>query len=165
MDSGEINGRTRFGAELRAQRTAKGWTQVGLGREIGYSGSYVSDVERGDRGVSEDFAIGALANFKMCHCHTWGNGPTGVEWAVMEGAGMASTLIELDERGRAALKAYGAQPGARYIAEVLPDGSIHLTPAVVVTAAEAAMWRTKPEVAAYLASDAFDGEEIDLDES
>lgn len=75
------------------------------------------------------------------------------------------TLIELDERGRAALKAYGAKPGARYIATFLSDGSIHLTPAVVVTASEAAMWQHKPEVAAYLASDTFDGEEIDLDAS
>jgi hypothetical protein len=78
---------------------------------------------------------------------------------------MSEALIELDERGRAALKAYGAQPGARYIATFLPDGSIHLTPAIVVTAAEAAMWRKNPQVAAYLASEAFDGEEIDLDES
>jgi hypothetical protein len=78
---------------------------------------------------------------------------------------MADTLIELDERGRAALKAYGAKPGARYIADFLPDGSILLTPAVVVTAAEAAMWRQNPQVAAYLASGAFDGEEVDLDAS
>lgn len=78
---------------------------------------------------------------------------------------MPETLIELDERGRAALKAYGAKPGARYIATFLPDGSIHLTPAIVVTAAEAAMWQKNPQVAAYLASGAFDGEEIDLDES
>jgi hypothetical protein len=40
---------------------------------------------------------------------------------------MPETLIELDERGRAALKAHGAKPGARYIADFLPDGSIHLT--------------------------------------
>jgi hypothetical protein len=78
---------------------------------------------------------------------------------------MPETLIELDERGRAALKAHGAQPGARYIVDVLPDGSIRLTPAVVMTAAEAAMWRHNPQVAAYLASGAFDGEEIDLDDS
>lgn len=78
---------------------------------------------------------------------------------------MPESLVELDERGRAALKGYGAKPGARYLVAVLPDGSIHLTPAVVVTAAEAAMWRENPQVAAYLASDAFDGEEIDLDAS
>lgn len=76
---------------------------------------------------------------------------------------MPEALIELDERGRAALRAHGAKPGARYIAEFLPDGSIHLTPAVVMTAAEAAMWRTNPQVAAYLASGVFDGEEIDPD--
>ena len=78
---------------------------------------------------------------------------------------MAEILIELDERGRAALKAHGAKPGARYIADFLPDGSIHLTPAVVITAAEAAMWRQNPEVAAYLAAGSFDMEEIDLDAS
>jgi hypothetical protein len=77
---------------------------------------------------------------------------------------MTETLIELDERGRAALKGHGAKPGARYIATFLPDGSILLTPALVVTAAEAAMWRTNPQVAAHLATGAFDGEEIDLDE-
>ena len=78
---------------------------------------------------------------------------------------MPEILIELDERGRAALEAYGARPGARYIADFLPDGSIHLTPAVVMTVAEAAMWRHNLQVAAYLASGAFDGEEIDLDAS
>jgi hypothetical protein len=78
---------------------------------------------------------------------------------------MPETLIELDERGRAALKAHGGKPGARYIADFLPDGSIHLTPAVVMTAAEAAMWQHNPQVAAYLASGAFDGEDVDLDAS
>jgi hypothetical protein len=78
---------------------------------------------------------------------------------------MRETLIELDERGRAELKKYGARPGARYIATFLPDGSIHLTPAIVMTAAEAAMWQNTPQVVAYLASGAFDGEEIDLDAS
>jgi hypothetical protein len=81
------------------------------------------------------------------------------------GTTLPETLIELDERGRAALKAHGGKPGARYIADFLPDGSIHLTPAVVMTAAEAAMWMHNPEVAAYLASGEFDGEEIDLDAS
>jgi hypothetical protein len=65
---------------------------------------------------------------------------------------MSETLIELDKRGRAALKAHGAKPGARNIADFLPDGSIHLTPAVVMTAAEASMWKHNPQVAAYLAS-------------
>ena len=78
---------------------------------------------------------------------------------------MSETLIELDERGRAALKAHGAKPGARYIVDLLADGSIHLTPALVMTAAEASMWKHNPQVAAYLASGAFDGEEIDLDAS
>ena len=56
VDGAESSGWTRFGAELRAHRTAKEWTQVHLGKEIGYSGSFVSDVERGDRGVVKEFA-------------------------------------------------------------------------------------------------------------
>ena len=56
MDAAESSGRTRFGAELKALRLAKAWTQVDLGKKLGYSGSFVSDVERGDRGSSEDFA-------------------------------------------------------------------------------------------------------------
>lgn len=56
VDAAESSGWVRFGAELRAHRVANGWTQVQLGKEIGYSGSFVSDVERGDRGVVEEFA-------------------------------------------------------------------------------------------------------------
>lgn len=65
MDSTEPTGRTRFGAELRAQRTARKWTQIELGKEIGYSGSFISDIERGDRGVSEDFAARCDVAFKL----------------------------------------------------------------------------------------------------
>lgn len=56
MASAEPSGTSAFAAELRAQRTARGWTQVELGRRIGYSGSFVSDVERGERSPSDDFA-------------------------------------------------------------------------------------------------------------
>lgn len=56
VEAAESSGWTRFGTELRAHRTARGWTQVQLGTEIGYSGSFVSDVERGDRGVVDVFA-------------------------------------------------------------------------------------------------------------
>jgi transcriptional regulator with XRE-family HTH domain len=56
MASAEAGGTSAFAAELRAQRTAQGWTQVELGKRIGYSGSFVSDVERGERAPSEDFA-------------------------------------------------------------------------------------------------------------
>lgn len=65
MDSTEHTGKTRFGAELRAQRTARKWTQVQLGDELGYSGSFVSDIERGDRSPSEDFASRCDATFKL----------------------------------------------------------------------------------------------------
>jgi transcriptional regulator with XRE-family HTH domain len=56
MASAEPGGTSAFAAELRAQRTARGWTQVELGKRIGYSGSFVSDVERGERSPSDDFA-------------------------------------------------------------------------------------------------------------
>jgi transcriptional regulator with XRE-family HTH domain len=56
VDPAEPSGKARFGAELKAHRLAKGWTQVELGKKLGYSGSFVSDVERGDRSASEDFA-------------------------------------------------------------------------------------------------------------
>ncbi len=56
MEPGESSAKKRFGAELRAHRTRRGWTQVELGAKIGYSGSYVSDVERGDKGATDDFA-------------------------------------------------------------------------------------------------------------
>jgi transcriptional regulator with XRE-family HTH domain len=52
----ESTAKKRFGAELRAHRTRKGWTQAQLGEKLGYSGSYISDVERGDCGVTDDFA-------------------------------------------------------------------------------------------------------------
>jgi transcriptional regulator with XRE-family HTH domain len=52
----ESTAKKRFGSELRAHRTRRGWTQVELGDKLGYSGSFVSDVERGDSGVTDDFA-------------------------------------------------------------------------------------------------------------
>jgi transcriptional regulator with XRE-family HTH domain len=61
----ESSGRARFGAELRAHRLAKGWTQVELGTNLGYSGSFVSDVERGDRSPSEDFARRSDGTFAL----------------------------------------------------------------------------------------------------
>lgn len=45
-----------FAAELKAQRQRLGWTQVELGDKIGYSGSFISDVERCERTPSLDLA-------------------------------------------------------------------------------------------------------------
>jgi len=45
-----------FADELKAHRAAHGWTQVLVGDKVGYSGSYISDVERSDRLPSADFA-------------------------------------------------------------------------------------------------------------
>lgn len=49
MPDAESSAADYFAAELRAQRALRGWTQVETGEKIGYSGSYVSDLERGDR--------------------------------------------------------------------------------------------------------------------
>jgi transcriptional regulator with XRE-family HTH domain len=56
MDGAETGAKSAFAAELKAQRAARGWTQVELGKKIGYSGSFISDVERDDRSPSLDFA-------------------------------------------------------------------------------------------------------------
>jgi transcriptional regulator with XRE-family HTH domain len=45
-----------FAGELRAQRQRAGWTQVILGDKIGYSGSFVSDIERCARTPALDLA-------------------------------------------------------------------------------------------------------------
>jgi transcriptional regulator with XRE-family HTH domain len=56
LEPAESSAKKRFGAELRAHRAGHGWTQVELGGKLGYSGSFVSDVERGDKGTTDDFA-------------------------------------------------------------------------------------------------------------
>ena len=45
-----------FAAEFKAQRAKRGWTQAETGNKIGYSGSYVSDIERGARLATLDIA-------------------------------------------------------------------------------------------------------------
>jgi transcriptional regulator with XRE-family HTH domain len=65
VEGAEPSRETRFGAELRAHRTAVGWTQVKLGDTIGYSGSFVSDVERGERMPSDDFTKRCDDTFKL----------------------------------------------------------------------------------------------------
>ncbi|MDH6137718.1 transcriptional regulator with XRE-family HTH domain [Kitasatospora sp. MAA4] len=50
---------TRFGAELRRLRRAKGWSQVELGRRMGFSNALVSYVERGKRPPTPNFAVKA----------------------------------------------------------------------------------------------------------
>lgn len=49
--------------------------------------------------------------------------------------GESPTLVELDGRRRLALGKLGKPEHRFYIAEELPDGTIRLTPAVVVPAA------------------------------
>src|ERR1700759_5746139 len=56
MPDAESSGIALFAAELKAQRTRLGWTQSELGDKIGFSGSFVSDVERGERTPRIDFA-------------------------------------------------------------------------------------------------------------
>jgi transcriptional regulator with XRE-family HTH domain len=50
-------GASPFGAELRAHRKKHALTQKELAEKLGWSESYISDVERGDRGVRSDFAL------------------------------------------------------------------------------------------------------------
>lgn len=59
----EHSGDGYFAAELKAQRAARGWTQVELGRMIGFSDSFISDVERGERLPSADFAVACDREF------------------------------------------------------------------------------------------------------
>ncbi len=56
MPGAESSGIGLFAAELKAQRTRIGWTQAELGEKIGFSGSFVSDVERAERTPRIDFA-------------------------------------------------------------------------------------------------------------
>jgi transcriptional regulator with XRE-family HTH domain len=62
-----------FAAELRAQRTRLGWTQVTLGDKTGYSGSFISDIERAERTPSLDLAracdreMGLPGTFERLH--------------------------------------------------------------------------------------------------
>lgn len=56
MGNGEDRGANPLGEELRAQRKAKGWTQVEAGEKLGWSDSFISDVERGDKTPRSDFA-------------------------------------------------------------------------------------------------------------
>jgi len=56
MAEAESGASSAFAAELRAHRAQRGWTQAALGGKIGFSGSFVSDVERGERFASLDFA-------------------------------------------------------------------------------------------------------------
>ena len=52
-----------FAAELKAQRAKRGWTQAETGDKIGYSGSYVSDIERGARLATREFALACDREF------------------------------------------------------------------------------------------------------
>jgi tetratricopeptide (TPR) repeat protein len=52
-----LSGTGMFGEELKAQRVKRGWTQVELGRKLDrYSDSYISDIERGAKPPTMDFA-------------------------------------------------------------------------------------------------------------
>jgi len=57
MPDAESSAADYFAAELRAQRAKRGWTQAETGEKIGYSGSYVSDIERGARLPTREFAL------------------------------------------------------------------------------------------------------------
>lgn len=73
MASGESQGTNPFGAELRAQRKIRDWTQVEAGEKLGWSDSFISDVERGDKTPRSDFArkcdevFGCPGTFERLH--------------------------------------------------------------------------------------------------
>ncbi|GAB2707405.1 helix-turn-helix domain-containing protein [Kitasatospora kifunensis] len=50
---------TRFGIELRRSRRARGWSQVGLGKRMGFSNTLVSYIEGGKRPPTRNFAVKA----------------------------------------------------------------------------------------------------------
>jgi transcriptional regulator with XRE-family HTH domain len=57
MSDAESSAVDYFAAELKAQRAQRGWTQAETGAKIGYSGSYVSDIERGARLATLEIAL------------------------------------------------------------------------------------------------------------
>jgi transcriptional regulator with XRE-family HTH domain len=69
----ETNALAVFASELRAQRQRATWTQVVLGDKIGYSGSFISDIERCARTPTLDFAracdreLGLPGTFERMH--------------------------------------------------------------------------------------------------
>jgi transcriptional regulator with XRE-family HTH domain len=65
MPDAESSALASFAAELRAHRKRLDWTQVVLGDKIGYSGSFVSDVERGARPPALDFAQACDREFDL----------------------------------------------------------------------------------------------------
>ena len=48
-------GRLDFGKWLEEERLIRGWSQRELGRRMGTSGSHISNVEAGEKGVTADF--------------------------------------------------------------------------------------------------------------
>ena len=65
MSDAESSAADYFAAELKAQRAQRGWTQTETGEKIGYSGSYVSDIERGARLASLEIARACDRVFEM----------------------------------------------------------------------------------------------------
>jgi transcriptional regulator with XRE-family HTH domain len=65
MASAEPTPLATFAAEVRAHRNRLGWSQVTLGEKIGYSGSFISDVERCERQPALDFAKGCDREFGL----------------------------------------------------------------------------------------------------
>jgi hypothetical protein len=62
---------------------------------------------------------------------------------------MSNTLLELDARRRVSLGKVGRAEHTRYLVEEFADGSVMLTPAVVVSEVESKFW-SDPEFAAKI---------------
>ncbi|SDT80839.1 Helix-turn-helix domain-containing protein [Streptomyces sp. TLI_053] len=54
----------RFGQELSRLREARGWSQVGLGKRMGYSNTLISYIERAKRPPTKNFAVKADTVFE-----------------------------------------------------------------------------------------------------
>jgi transcriptional regulator with XRE-family HTH domain len=105
VEPAESSAKKRFGAELKAHRTARERTQVELGKNLGYSGSFISDVERGDRGASEDFA-------KSCD-ETFGTPGTFLRlWEDLQREAFPTWFAPIVPIEREALKIHGWEPSA-----------------------------------------------------
>lgn len=65
MAEAETSPLATFAAEVRAHRQARSWSQTVLGDKIGYSGSFVSDVERCERQPALDFAVACDREFGL----------------------------------------------------------------------------------------------------
>jgi transcriptional regulator with XRE-family HTH domain len=92
-----------FGVQLRRSREAMGFSQVGFGKVIGYSDTFISCVERATRNPSYDFAVksdGALLTGGTLELMWWSIGHTSLleglpEYVAREAKAMELRMFDL----------------------------------------------------------------------